>query len=384
MIKQDHALRTICSVFNIVVSSLVVVLYFLLIEKMTFSIIGAAAVSTILAFGTLLWPYSGTFFSEPLTLLFVLISFYFLIRNDSHFISDNKSAVRVFIAGMSLGIAFTVHISAILLFPFLLIYAIYPYFEGSTSYRKCLKPAVFFIAGYSIFIALQMSYNYLRFGDIFEEGRRAQYVYSHFIFPYRSLFGILFSSGKGICFYCPVILLGILFWSSFFRKHRFLALLVLSIIVTRILFISCRSDWHGGFCLGPRQLLMIVPFLLIPVGYWFAEQKMFGGKLLSITIVCIFILICMFQQIYFCIGEIFAYIFIKKLTLSFQGITAFTKDWGWFSWKISPLFGLLELDMRAPFLLHDILMSNYELFASCCLAHFFAMAMLVLSLLKPK
>ena len=35
--------------------------------------------------------------------------------------------------------------------------------------------------------------------------------------------------------------------------------------IFRYAFIAARSDWHGGFSVGPRYLMMVIPFLLLPL-----------------------------------------------------------------------------------------------------------------------
>ncbi|MBI5804934.1 hypothetical protein HZA73_02685, partial [candidate division TA06 bacterium] len=63
---EPHALRFLVSFFNILVCSVSAVLFLRLLEKLTHSLISAGFVTVLFAFGTLMLPYSGTLFSEPL------------------------------------------------------------------------------------------------------------------------------------------------------------------------------------------------------------------------------------------------------------------------------------------------------------------------------
>ncbi|UCD56264.1 MAG: hypothetical protein JSV16_10545, partial [Candidatus Hydrogenedentota bacterium] len=102
---EPHALRFVVSYFYVIASALGVVVFWLIIQAMVPSPRVAFSVAVFYAFGTIIWPYSGTFFSEPLATLFVLISFYLLIRNDPHFRANDGSISQLglFSAGLSLG-----------------------------------------------------------------------------------------------------------------------------------------------------------------------------------------------------------------------------------------------------------------------------------------
>ncbi|MFH2066217.1 MAG: phospholipid carrier-dependent glycosyltransferase [Pseudomonadota bacterium] len=384
--KQAHALRTICSWFNVIVCALVVMVFFLITEQMTSSLESAFIVSIILAFGTLLWPYSGTFFSEPLSILFILISFYYLVQNDkSVIVSASPPAYKNLVySGIFIGLSFTTHVSAILFFPFFLLYALYPYYEGVHKLQRFCYPVICFCIGFGVFIILQMYYNYIRFGDIFEVGRRAEIVYSHFIYPWRSLYGLLFSAGKGLLFYNPIILLGILCWYSFYKKHKFLAIIFIFVIFFRVLFIASRSNWHGGFCLGPRHLLMIIPFFLLPIGYWVKEKIQSSDYGIGLPAAIGFVFACMIQQIYFCIGEIFTFLHMIKLVFWNHGFDVFKNDWIYFTWKYSALYKLLEINKRGPFLLQHFSMNHYIFFFCCSLLFVSLMISIGYCLLKRR
>jgi len=123
---DEHALRFLASWFNPLISSLTMTLFCFMLIRMRLSEIAATAVSLLCAFGTLVWPYSGTFFSEPLTTLLTLLSFYLLVKNDSDF-SDESIGIRpaaFFFSGLFAGLAVLNHYSAALFVPFFLLYAI--------------------------------------------------------------------------------------------------------------------------------------------------------------------------------------------------------------------------------------------------------------------
>ena len=50
-----------------------------------------------------------------------------------------------------------------------------------------------------------------------------------------------------------------------FELLHAIAIMVLALFVMRWVFVSARSDWWGGWGIGPRYLLPMVPFLLLPL-----------------------------------------------------------------------------------------------------------------------
>jgi hypothetical protein len=82
-----------------------------------------------------------------------------------------------------------------------------------------------------------------------------------------AIWGILFSPYRGLFFYSPILLLaipGFVFWWRA-RKFRLESILVFSIVLYTFLFNASSSMWWGGFAVGPRYLLPMLPFIGIPL-----------------------------------------------------------------------------------------------------------------------
>src|SRR5690606_7465410 len=78
-----HSARFIVSFPSSIIGALAgACLYFILI-RLTKSEIVSLLTTFLVSFGTLFFPYTGTFFSEPLCTLFMIISFLFIIKNES-------------------------------------------------------------------------------------------------------------------------------------------------------------------------------------------------------------------------------------------------------------------------------------------------------------
>ncbi|HEY6951262.1 MAG TPA: phospholipid carrier-dependent glycosyltransferase, partial [Bacteroidota bacterium] len=339
-----HALRTIVSSFNVVVCSLCACFFFLLVRMMTNSDLASWLVSILLAFGSLLLPYSGTFFSEPLATLFVVLSLYCLVWNDVHpGVPDRQKYLSLVSSGIFLGLAMTVHISAALYGPFFLAYALYPFLRTERTVQRFLWVAALFSAGIVVFLATLGYYDYVRFGNIFETGRTAsaQLQYAAYVAPWRGLYGLLFGSGKGILWFCPAVIAAAVVWRPFHRQYRFLSYTIITAVLFRVFFLACRSDWHGGFCLGPRYLLMTIPLLTLPLGIvvaqWVREEN---RRKLRYYFVLVFL--CVSEQLYFSIGEIFSFLHTTKWNYSLHGVNVFKRDALYLDWDKSPLAYLLD------------------------------------------
>ena len=357
-----HALRFVVSYLYIGVSALGLVMFWLITRKMVSAPLPSFSVTVLYGFGTLALPYSGTFLSEPLANLFVLTAFYFLVCRDPRFqgAAGSKSTLALLPAGLSLGAATATHITAVLFFPFFLFYCAHFCGAWGKDWRDSVKPVALFVSGFALVCLLLGYYNYSRFGTPFQTGRTVDLYgaltlgYGRFVSPWTGLYGLLLGPGKGILLFCPAVLLGVVSWRCFHRSYPALSYALAGAALFRIVFIACRSDWHGGFCLGPRYLLMLIPFLLIPIVFWLKEQSDRNNKT-AIRLFAAFSLICISQQLYFSIGEIFSYYHILKLETRSLDVGLL-----YLRWSSSPLFRLLNFE-RGPFLLQGVPVSNVSL-----------------------
>ncbi len=264
-------------------------------------------------------------------------------------------------AGIALGLAAATHISAVLFAPFFCVYAAYLARKDAVSRVYAgAAGAVIFAAGAALLLALLGYYDYARFGDIFETGRTAgANTYGTFVAPWRGLWAELFSAGKGLFFYCPAIILGLLAWPAFHKKHRVMSFVILAAALFRVIFIAARSDWHGGFSLGPRYLVMLIPFLLLPIGVWVSESIRAGNRK-AMLMFAAGSLACIAQQIYFSLGEIFSFLYSVKWSGMNRGVNVLKDDVIYLDWDVSPLLHILN-GQRGPVLLSWIGLNNYTL-----------------------
>jgi hypothetical protein len=109
------------------------------------------------------------------------------------------------------------------------------------------------------------SYRYLgRFPEISNTG------FLGFTSPsWKAFWGVTFSAYRGLFFLSSFLLWAVPgFW--YFardRSWRIEAVLSVSIVAAHILLVSSWYDWRGGFAIGPRNLLLILPYLIVAVAF---------------------------------------------------------------------------------------------------------------------
>ncbi len=231
------------------------------------------------------WPYTRTFFSEPLFgFLLTLAAFGLLLYQQ---IAGRRRLLGLGMAGLALGCALLTRIAGIVLLPVFLAYAAWAALghpEGTFPltlwHRKCrysgdmrttlrrwlphaLTASMAFLIPLGACIALLLWHNTIRWGDPFDNG----YGTESFTTPLRAgLFGLLLSPGKGLLFYAPPAALALLAWPWFWRREPAMALICATIFGTNLVQYALWGGWWGGWCWGPRFLVPTLPFVILSAG----------------------------------------------------------------------------------------------------------------------
>lgn len=355
-----HRTRFVVSFLTSLISAASVWIFFLLSRRLYGSPGIAVVLAGLFGFATLHWPYSSTFFSEPLAMLMVLMSLLLVIDLES---AGTSSRRRLVAAGLFLGSGAATHLSAILFIPFLLLYVVVAG-RSSEAPTSAVRRGLLFAVGCAIPLLLLGFYNLIRFGVFLETGRGvisdavARFGYGSWVAPWEGLIGLLVSPGKGLLFFCPLVILGLVALPALLRQQPILGWSLLAAVGARVLVIAARSDWHGGFGLGPRYLLLVLPLLVLPIGAWLREKP----SATRLRVVLAVGVLAAVQQFYFVLGEVFSY---------YHGIWKFAEHEGrlellrdiYFNWGFSPLVFLLK-GQRGPWSLHGVSVSDSVLLAA--------------------
>ncbi len=258
------------STFNQFITAVCCCLFFITcLKKLNYSYNTSLLLTFIFGLFSPIWPYSKTFFTEPLIVLCFLLLFFF----------DGFS----FISGIVLSVALLTRIDSLIAFPFL----VYRYRKKWQNKKHVL----FFFLPLTLTIGLLLYYNFYRFNSLFEFG----YGEESFSTPiWNGMYGLIFSSGKGLLWYMPILIFYFIFVKKFYELNREYGVVCIGIPLIYLLFFSRWNLWGGDLSWGPRYLIPTIPFLIFPVGLCFSVIKRYN-TIFVFFIVLIF-LICLFIQ----------------------------------------------------------------------------------------
>jgi hypothetical protein len=105
------------------------------------------------------------------------------------------------------------------------------------------------------------------------------------------LLAILLSPFRGLFYYSPVLILGVigLVWMIRAPQFRRDGILAAAMTVSLLLFNMSFGGWWGGFAAGPRYLIPALPFLVMPIALVYQRFRRTTTALLALSVVVYFI-----------------------------------------------------------------------------------------------
>jgi hypothetical protein len=272
--KQADWPRLLVSLTNAWITALTAAALFWWLRAL--AIARGAALLTALAYGlgTAAWAYSRTFLSEPLSAL-CLVGCAAMI---AAFHRDHR-ARWLWGAGLIAGLSAHVHALNLCMVPCLIGYALADRGARTGEARRAWIGAIA-LGGLGL-LALGLG-QWARFGSPLETGRFGHY--SAFQAPWEGIAALLLAPGRSVFLYAPAVTIGIFGWAALRRRLPAVAIFVAAAALTRLAVISCRSDWYGGWGLGPRHLVPVLPLMITPLALvW--ERWRASGRGLRIALI---------------------------------------------------------------------------------------------------
>ena len=241
---------------NVYCALTIMFLFLILIEEFHLTNREAFVGCLVFATCTFFWNYSRNLFDGVLCGLLLTGAIRYLLR----FRREGKSK-DVLIAFACLGFAVDTRLSMVL--P--LVAAVGFVLLFCTGHRsRGLAAAVIAVAPFAVW---QLWYNNLRSGNpLVSPVQTSQFAANNGLDGNLAagLLGILFSPGKSLFVYAPVVLVSLVVFPAFWRRNRATALLILTIGISWLLLHARLRSWYGAWGWGPRHFVTILPVLSIP------------------------------------------------------------------------------------------------------------------------
>jgi len=337
--------RLLISLTNCVLTGLTAAALFAWLVTLGFR--GRASTLTALAYGlgTAAWPFTRTFLSEPLSALCLVLSALGIARYHRS-LEYPEGRRWLWMAGAVAGFAVHVHALNLSALPCLLAYALIPLWRRGEAERSQLWGrrrawGGAFLLGLAGVAALGISHQ-LRFGSPWETGRFG--IYSHFVPPWTGLAALFFAPGRSLFLYAPAVTLGLAGVPALRRRLPVVTWFIAAMIGVRALAIATRSDWYGGWALGPRHLVPVLPFAVVPLVMLWERWEAWGRarrlglgalQLSAVAVTCYLSLFSIFEWML---------LLSREPELSAHGALMDASHW---QWGASPLAGFhtLKVDM---------------------------------------
>jgi len=236
------------------------------------------------SFGSIALIHATLFSGHQTAASFAFFSFFLLFRlagrTDSPDPSSLQSLITSLVAGIFAGIAALADYTAIFIALVLSVYALLS--------RMSWKYKALFLSGGLICAMVLAGYNWTCFGSpwsfsyshlsfgAFRDGAAKGVLGISFPNP-AALLSILASPSRGLFFIMPVFLFSLTgfraMWNHKMRRPETAVLLV--IVVGYFLINAGFYAWHGGWTFGPRYLVPMLPFLVLPMVFSPWDSKAF-------------------------------------------------------------------------------------------------------------
>ncbi len=311
-LPPDVFLFFVTSFINPLLCAVSCVVVFLFLIRLGTEFRRAVFLCFLFGLGTLAWPYSKSPMSEPLQMLGMVSSAYFAFTY-----SLDRRLWRAVAAGFFCGVMLAAKAFLIVAAPVLMVYLAVKAAEKNRS--SAAGAMVCFAGAAAPWVAAVLAYNYLRFGSITDFGyyrlvdRDSLYRFSAPVLS--GVHGLLISSGKGLFFYVPAAWAALSAAPAFLRKRRAEAMLCGALVAALTLAYAGWNQWHGDFAWGPRFLVPLMPFIILPLS---ALEFAKDNRLLRNSVLAGLLCVSVFVQILGVTVKTGAYLAMAKGQVPYQ------------------------------------------------------------------
>jgi hypothetical protein len=254
-------------------------LLFLLARRLGFAGKVATILALAFAFCTPAWAYTHTFFSEALVTFCLTGAALASVR----FTQMGQARWLALVAG-ALALAVFTRINAVAALPGFALYLVLTWRAHCVSLRTSSCQTLVFVGILGTGVGLVLGYNLVRFGAPLDFGYRTANWQTPFLV---GLYGLTLSPGKGLLWYAPPVLLGLIGFPAFARRLPREAVLCGAVVIGYLLVHASYTYWEGGWCWGPRLVLPALPFALLPAASLLVRKRRSQALELGLALVLV-------------------------------------------------------------------------------------------------
>ncbi len=254
----------------------------------------------VLGYGlaTIVFPYSTVFYGHQTAAVSLFAAFYLAYRVRR----DELSPGYLWAVGALLGLTVLVEFPALVAGGLLGLYVVW-FLYRREGWRSVVSGAGRLVLAGMPFALLLGFYNASCFGSPFTSSYRylgnfpeiSGTGFLGFTAPsWEALWGITFSPYRGLFYLSPFLLWAMAgFWHAVRDKTwRAEGLLSLATVAAHFALISCWYDWRGGYAIGPRNLILILPYLTIVIALLLRQlYSPFSCSLFYLSLLFSFVLV---------------------------------------------------------------------------------------------
>lgn len=259
---RPFALRAATSLVNPFAGGLLAAVLLLLLMEMGLAAREALALTAIACFATPLWVYAKLYLGETLLALGLTLELYGVVRLRKGG-GMESAALAAAGAGFALLVKYAIAPAALALF-----------LPALPALRR-VRPGLMALFVLGACLAIAAAYDVARTGNVLGSGYGRQATPAAFSTPlWVGIYGLVLSSGKGLLWFAPIVLLapaGLLAWR---HQDRALTLGVTAGVVVTVILYASFEHWAGDGSWGPRYLVPLVPALVTAVAALLAQRSL--------------------------------------------------------------------------------------------------------------